>query len=135
MSPEQISKRLKQEQFDHAVSHEWIYRFIATDKHCDGALYLYLQHRRKRYQKRYGSHDLRVQLRNRVSLTERPVEVETRERLGGGDTVHGVGGNLVILVDRKSGYLSAYSGPVRRRTRRQVTRAINISTRGMWYTR
>ncbi|MBN0517209.1 helix-turn-helix domain-containing protein, partial [Pseudomonas aeruginosa] len=30
MSPEQIAQRLKQEQPERAVSHEWIYRFIAT---------------------------------------------------------------------------------------------------------
>ncbi|MEB0048864.1 helix-turn-helix domain-containing protein, partial [Pseudomonas sp. Dout3] len=30
MSPEQIAHRLKQEKPDQAVSHEWIYRFIAT---------------------------------------------------------------------------------------------------------
>jgi IS30 family transposase len=49
-----------------------------------------------------------------VSITERPSEAETRERLGDwdGDTEHDVGGNLVTLVDRKSGYLSAY--PVNR---------------------
>jgi IS30 family transposase len=68
-------------------------------------------------------------LRNRVSISERPVEVETSEWLGDweGDTVHGVG-NLVTLVERKSGYLSAY--PVKRRTRRQVTRAINLQFKG-----
>ena len=130
MSPEQIAGRLKQEQPEHAVSHEWIYRFIAREKRCGGTLYRYLRHRRKRYRKRYGSHDRRGQLRNRVSITERPAEVEKRERLGDweGDTMHGVGGNLVTLVDRKSGYLSAY--PVKRRTRRQVTRAINASLKG-----
>lgn len=130
MSPEQIAHRLKQEQPDQAVSHEWLYRFIATDKRNGGELYRYLRHRRKRYRKRYGSHDRRGQLRNRVSISERPVEVENRERLGDweGDTVHGVGGNLVTLAERKSGYLSAY--PVKRRTRRQVTRAINLQLTG-----
>jgi IS30 family transposase len=84
----------------------------------------------RRYRKRYGSHDQRGQLRNRVSITERPAEVETRERLGSleADTVHGVGGNLVRLVDYISGYLSAYL--VKRRTRRQVTRAINLLFQG-----
>ena len=130
MSPEQICHRLKQERPDQAVSHEWIYRFIATDKQGGGELYTHLRHRRKRYRKRYGSHDRRGQLRNRGSITERPAEVETRERLGDweADTVHGVGGNLVTLVERKSGYLSAY--PVKRRTRRQVTRAINLQFNG-----
>jgi len=129
-SPEQIAQRLKLEQPEQAVSHEWIYRFVDVDKRGGGLLYLHLRHRRKRYRKRYGSHDRRGQLRNRVSITERPAEVETRERLGDweGDTVHGVGGNLVTLVDRKSGFLSAY--PVKRRTRRQVTRAINLQFKG-----
>ena len=39
-----------------------------------------------------------------------------------------VGGNLITLVERKSGYLSAY--PVKRRTRRQVTLAINLQFNG-----
>jgi IS30 family transposase len=130
MSPEQIAHRLKQEQPDRSVSHEWIYRFLAADQRAGGELYKLLRHRRKRYRKRYGSHDRRGQLRNRVSISERPAEVDRRERLGDweGDTVHGVGGNLVTLVDRKSGYLSAY--PVKRRTRRQVTRAINMLFQG-----
>ena len=121
---------MKLEQPDQAVSHEWVYRFIDADKRGGGLLYLHLRHRRKRYRKRYGSHHRRGQLRNRVSITERPAQVETRERLGDweGDTVHGVGGSLVTLADRKSGYLSAY--PVKRRTRRQVTRAINLQLKG-----
>src|SRR3546814_17218726 len=91
---------------------------------------LFRSHRRKRYRKRYGSHDRRGQLRNRVSISERPAEVASRERLGDweGDTVHGLGGNLVTLVDRKRGYLRAY--PVQRRTRRQVTRALNLIRQG-----
>jgi IS30 family transposase len=130
MSPEQIAHRLKQERPNDTASHEWIYQFIAIDKRRGGDLYMHLRHRRKCYRKRYGSHDRRGQLRNRVSISERPAEVETRERLGDweGDTVHGLGGNIVTLVDRKSGYLSAY--PVKRRTRRQVTRAINLLLKG-----
>jgi IS30 family transposase len=95
-----------------------------------GPLYLHLRQRRRLYREGYGSHDRRGQLRNRVSISERPAEVETRERIGDweGDTVHGKGGNLVTLVDRKSGYPSAY--PVQRRTRRQVTRAIKIQLKG-----
>jgi IS30 family transposase len=42
--------------------------------------------------------------------------------------VRSKGGNLVTLVDRKSGYLSAY--PIKRRTRHQVTQAINIQPKG-----
>lgn len=121
MSPEQIAHRLRQEQSDHSVSHEWIYRFVAADQRAGGELFRCLRHRRKCCRKRYRSHDRRGQLRNRGGTS-----IESRERLGDweGDTVHGVGDNLVTLVDRKSGYLCAY--PVKRRTRRQVTRAINL---------
>jgi IS30 family transposase len=45
-----------------------------------------------------------------------------------GDMVHGVGGNLVTLVDRKRGYLAAYL--VKRRARRQGTRSINLLFQG-----
>jgi IS30 family transposase len=122
MSPEQIAHRLKQEQPDRRVSHEWMYRFLAADQRAGGGLYKYLRHRRKRYRKRYESQDRRGQLRNRVSISERPAEVESRQCLGDweGDTVHGVGGNLVTLVERKSGYLSAYP----------VKRAINLLLQG-----
>src|SRR3546814_11520007 len=63
MSPEQIAQRLKQEQPSRAVSHEWIYRFIAAEQRAGGELYTYLRHRRKRYRKRYGSHDRRSEER------------------------------------------------------------------------
>ena len=112
------------------VSHEWIYRYIAGDQRRGGELYLWLRHRRKRYRKRYGSHDRRGGIPNRVSIDERPALVETRERIGDweGDTVHGKQGNLVTLVERNSGYLCAY--PVKRRTRKLVTRAINLMFKG-----
>jgi IS30 family transposase len=48
MSPEQIAQRLKKEHPDRAISHEWIYRYIAGDKRAGVGLYTYLWHRRKR---------------------------------------------------------------------------------------
>jgi IS30 family transposase len=58
------------------------------------------------------------------------VEVDNRERPGDweGDTVHGVGGNFVTLTGRKSRYLGTY--PVKRRTHRHVTRAIDLQLKG-----
>tara|TARA_R110001592_G_scaffold68273_1_gene209182 strand:+ start:16091 stop:16489 length:399 start_codon:yes stop_codon:yes gene_type:complete len=41
-SPEQIANRLRLEGSGHVVSHEWIYRFIDTDKSRGGELYLHL---------------------------------------------------------------------------------------------
>lgn len=107
MSPEQIAHRLKQEKPDQTVSHELIYRFIASDQRGGGELYTHLRHCRKRYRKRYGSHDRRggcCEIECRLPSVLR--RSKPRERLGDwdGDTVHGVGGNLVTLVERKSGY-------------------------------
>ena len=126
MSPEQISARLRFEHAHSVVSHEWIYRFLIKDKQAGGTRYKLLDRGSKTYRKRYGSHDRRGAISNRVPIRERPEKANKRERLGDweGDTVHGKGGNLVTLVDRKSRYLCAY--PVQRRTRRQVTRAINV---------
>jgi IS30 family transposase len=91
ISPEQIAHRLKQEHPDRTVSHEWIYRFLAADQRASGELYKYLLHRRKRYRKRHGNHDRRGQLRNRVSISERPAEIESRERLGIGRVIRSMG--------------------------------------------
>ena len=88
-SPEQIANRLRVGGPDHVISHEWIYRYIDTDKRNGGELCLHLRQRRKRYRKRYGSHDRCGKLRNRISVSERPPEAATRERFGDweGDTV------------------------------------------------
>ena len=99
---------------------------MVKDKQAGGTLYKLLSRVSKTYRKRYGSHDRRGAISNRVPISERPKEANNSERLGDweGDTVHGKGGNLVTLVDRTSRYLCAC--PVQRRTRRQVTRAINM---------
>lgn len=105
-SPEQIVERLAAEGGPQ-VSHEWIYRFIYADKRCGGDLYRHLRGK-KRYKKRYGSYDRRGQLKDRVSIDERPAVVDGRTRLGDweGDTIIGRGrrGALVSLVERKSGF-------------------------------
>lgn len=126
MSPEQISARLRFENARVVVSHEWIFRFLIKDKQAGGALYMYLSRASKKYRKRYGSHDRRGGIANRVPISKRPEAANNRERVGDweGDTVHGKGGNLVTLTVRKTRYLCAH--PVQRRTRREVTRAINL---------
>ena len=110
MSPEQISARLRFEHAHRVVSHEWIYRFLIKDKQAGGTLFKLLARCSKKHRKRYGSHDRRGAISNRVQISERPEMVNKRERLGDweGDTVHGKGGNLVTLLDRTSIYLCAY---------------------------
>jgi len=103
-SPEQISGWLKKHQ-GIKVSHEWIYQHIMADRKGGGDLFSHLRCRKKRH-KRYGKHDYRGRLLNRVSIDERPKVVEERRRLGDWevDTLVGKGhrGVLVSLVDRTS---------------------------------
>lgn len=93
------------------ISHETIYRWIYLDASQDGDLHKHLRrrHPRRRKQKRYGSG--RRFIPGRVSIDQRPVIVETRERIGDweGDTLEGAKGKgaLATHVERKSRYLIA----------------------------
>lgn len=103
-SPEQISGWLKVEQ-GLLISHERIYQYIWADKLNGGFLYKTLRHSGKR-RKQYGSKDKRGQIRNRVSIDDRPLIVSEKTRLGDWeiDTVIGKNhqGALVTIVDRVS---------------------------------
>lgn len=103
-SPDQISGALKLEGIE--VSHERIYQFILEDKKSGGTLYTHLRHSGKKRKKRYGSHDRRGQIKNRISIEERPKVVDKKERLGDweGDTIIGKQQQkaIVTLVDRAS---------------------------------
>ena len=103
-SPEQVSGWLEKRQ-GIRISHEWIYQHILADQRTGGDLYTHLRCQKKR-RKRYGKHDYRGKIPNRVSIEERPAIVEQRERLGDWeiDTLIGKGrhGALVSLVERKS---------------------------------
>ena len=105
-SPEQVRDRLADEG-QRPISHEWIYQYLSRDKLAGGTLYRSLRCQRQR-RKRYGRPERRGQLRNRVSIEERPAIVERRSRIGDweGDTLIGRHhrGVLVSLVERKSGY-------------------------------
>lgn len=64
---------------------------MLEDKGAGGFLYQHLRQGKKKRKKRYGSQDRRGQIKNRVSIEERPVVVEKKERLGDweGDTIIG----------------------------------------------
>lgn len=106
-SPEQVSGRMRVDGLS-SVSHETIYRYILRDKLNGGKLYLHLRHKHKhkRYKKRYGSHDKRGQIPNKVSIEERPDIVEEKERIGDFEIDLIIGKHhkqaLVTVVDRKS---------------------------------
>jgi len=103
-SPEQISGWLAKEG-RQSVSPEWIYQYILSDKKRGGDLCKHLRCQKKR-KKRYGRPDSRGQLKNRVSIDERPPVVELRYRIGDWeiDTVIGRQGGsvLVTAAERKS---------------------------------
>lgn len=103
-SPEQISLWLKAQNLP-SVSHEWIYQHIIQDKRRGGTLHKHLRCQKKR-KKRYGAHERRGQMPNRVSIDERPAIVERRERFGDweADTIIGKGHKqaIVSLTERKS---------------------------------
>lgn len=105
-SPEQISGwLLENDGID--ISHESIYRHVWADKRAGGDLYRHLRRRAKPYQSRGGSGKTsRGQIKNRVSIDERPIEVELKDEVGHWevDTIIGAShrGALVTLVERKT---------------------------------
>ncbi|MFH0957596.1 MAG: IS30 family transposase [Pseudomonadota bacterium] len=103
-SPERVSGWLNKHR-EVQISHEWIYQHILADQQDGGNLYTHLRCQKKR-RKRYGKHDCRGKIPNRVSIEARPAIVEQRERLGDWeiDTMIGKGhrGALVSLVERTS---------------------------------
>ena len=104
-SPEQVSGWLETEE-GFCLSHERIYQHVWSDKRRGGTLYKHLRQSHKKRKKQYGSKDKRGQIRNRISIDERPEIVEQKSRLGDWeiDTVIGKNhqGALVTIVDRVS---------------------------------
>ncbi len=97
-SPEQVSGWLALEE-GIEVSHEWIYLHVYADKREGGTLYRHLRCQKAR-RKRYGSADRRGQIKDRVSIDERPAVVDERSRIGDweADTVIGRPGGAVLVT-------------------------------------
>ena len=107
-SPEQVSGHLARTG-SSLISHETIYRHVWRDKREGGMLYTHLRGARKRRRKRYGAYDGRGRLAGKRMISERPAEVEARERVGHweADTVAGSGSKdcVLTLVERKTSLL------------------------------
>jgi len=103
-SPEQVSGFLKRRHLA-SISHQAIYDWIQKDRLNGGTLYKHLRHGKKK-RKRYGSKETRGQIKNRVSIDERPDIVSEKMRIGDWeiDTVVGKNqkGVLVTVVERKT---------------------------------
>jgi len=107
-SPEQISGRLKLA-LEVEISHETIYRHIWGDKKSGGDLYKFLRTQGKRYRKRGSSKDKRGQIKNAVSIDERPAIVDEKSRIGDWEIDTVIGKNhkqaLVTIVERKTKFM------------------------------
>ena len=120
-SPEQIAGRMKVDPhyLGPTVSHERIYQHLWQDKAAGGDLYKYLRIAgKKKKRKRYGKHDFRGKIPNRVGIEQRPKIVDTKKRFGDweADTIIGKHhrGAVVTVVERKSQF--ALLGQVTRKT-------------------
>ena len=104
-SPEQIAGWLLRK-YGIEISHETIYLHIWQDKRKGGDLYHHLRRCGKAYEKRRNGYSSRGQIKNRVSIDQRPDDVDERSRVGDWeiDTVIGKGhsGALVTIVERKT---------------------------------
>lgn len=104
-SPEQIAGRMKLEK-KGKISSQTIYNMIADDRRNGGQIYKKLR-RKKKYRKRLTK-ETRGNIRNRCPITERPREVESRERFGDWELDTMISRKdktvLVTAVERKSRY-------------------------------
>jgi IS30 family transposase len=111
-SPEQISGVLKKESIN--ISHERIYQHIWADKKLGGTLYKHLRHGHKRRYRKRGAKEKRGQIKNKVSIHDRPKIVDDKGRIGDWEIDLVVGKNhknfIITAVERVSKYtLTAFS--------------------------
>lgn len=110
-SPEQISGRLKLETGHKVISYETIYRYIYSKENKSKALWEYLPRKQKRRRKKYGRKSQRVRIPDRISIHDRPVEIENRQVFGHweGDSIEGKAhrGGIHTQVERKTRFLLA----------------------------
>ena len=123
-SPEQISGWLL-EAHESLLSHEAIYLYIWSEKRAGGDLYTHLRRQGKKYDKRRNGKSTRGQIKNRVSIDERPQIVDDKSRVGDWeiDTVIGKGhsGALVTIVERVTKF--TVSKQVNSKSAEDVTKA------------
>ena len=123
-SPEQVSGWLL-ENNGQLMSHETIYLHIWADKKAGGQLYTFLRRQGKKYDKRRNGKASRGQIKDRVSIDDRPEVVDNKSRIGDWeiDTVIGKGhsGALVTIVERVS--KTTVSKRVNSKSAKDVTKA------------
>lgn len=123
-SPEQISGWLLEVR-EQLLSHETIYLHIWANKREGGDLYTYLRRQGKKYDKRRNGKSTRGQIKNRISIDDRPDIVADKARIGDWeiDTMIGKGhsGALVTIVERVTNF--TVSAQVDNKSANDVTKA------------
>ena len=116
-TPEQIAGRLRRNHKGQPViCHETIYRYIYSEAGKAKGLFDYLP--RHHYKRRvwHGRHMYRRGIANRVSIHDRPEEIDTRNTFGHWETdiVEGGGhsGGIQTMLERKTRYFTAQLIPV-----------------------
>jgi len=92
-SPEMIAGKLKKRSGQSIISHETIYRYVYDSKNTGLRLWEYLPWKRKKRKKKKGRGVQKSRIPQRVSIHERPEEINARTEFGHweGDTVEGKG--------------------------------------------
>lgn len=110
-SPEQIAGRLKNEHPNDKswhIHHETIYRYIYSKENKIKKLWEYLPRKQKRRKKQNGRSSQRVRIPDRVSIHQRPKEIEKKHVFGHweGDSVESKShkGGVHTQVERKTRY-------------------------------
>lgn len=123
-SPEQVSGWMLEDR-ETLISHESIYLHVWKNKREGGDLYTHLRRQGKKYDKRRNGKSTRGQIKNRVSIDDRPKVVDDKSRIGDWeiDTVIGKGhsGALVTIVERVTKF--TVSAQVDGKTAAAVTQA------------
>ena len=112
-SPQQISEKLKvdyPQELKMRISHQCIYDWIRRDRESGGICYQDLRQSNRKRRKRYGSSRKTGQIKDRVGIEHRPVEVDLKQRIGDweSDTIVGThtrGPKLATHVERKTRYV------------------------------
>lgn len=114
-SPEIIAGCLKKESGISVISHETIYAYIYSKEGRKNELYLSLKKRRKKRQSKLECKKKKTCIPNRVSIHERPANIDTRDEFGHweGDLVlfSNSTTNLITLRERKSRVFLAIKNP------------------------
>jgi len=101
-SPDQIAGRMKEQGWTDTISHQAIYDYIEQDKEKGGQLYKLLRYQGKKHKWRGFGKD-KTKIPNRLDISERPEEVNNKERPGDWES------DLVVSCRSGSGAVATFA--------------------------